>query len=100
MSRTTSVTGPASGGTATPVQNVDFNLRGTYEGFHFTNPQETPTRDEWDWRYFTIDTANVKLTEVGGSPLSMTLGRQDLIYGDAWLILGRHAAGRLQDDLL
>jgi hypothetical protein len=71
-------------GTLTPVKNMDLNLRIEWEGRHFSAPDGTPTYNKED---VLIDAANVKLTNVLDSPLTLTLGRQDIILGDGWLVL-------------
>ncbi|MCX5684697.1 MAG: alginate export family protein, partial [Planctomycetota bacterium] len=69
--------------TVTPVKDVDLNLRFESEPRHFSDPNGTPT---WNREQAWIDTANVKLTNFLGSPLTMTLGRQDILLGDGWLV--------------
>ena len=69
--------------TMTPAKDIDFNLRFEAEPRHFSDPNGTPT---WNEEQAWIDSANLKLTRVGGSPLTMTLGRQDIFLGDGWLV--------------
>ncbi len=69
--------------TLTPVKDVDLNLRFEAEPRHYSDPEGTPT---WNREQAWIDTANLKLTHVGGSPLTMTLGRQDIVLGEGWIV--------------
>jgi hypothetical protein len=69
--------------TLTPVKDIDLNIRFEAEPRHFSDPNGTP---DWNREQAVIDNANLKLTRVGGSPLTMTLGRQDIMLGDGWLV--------------
>lgn len=75
--------------TVTPVKDIDLNVRFESEPRHFSAPEGTPT---WNEEQAWIDTMNIKMTNVGGSPLSMTLGRQEILpgtpagLGDGWLV--------------
>lgn len=40
-----------------------------------------------DWQEGIIDNLNVKWKEVLGQPLNLTLGRQDIMLGDGWLVM-------------
>jgi hypothetical protein len=71
--------------TVTPVKDMDLNLRFEWEGRHWSSPGEV--HPSWAKEQVTIDTANIKLTNVLGTPLTLTLGRQDIILGDGWLVL-------------
>ena len=63
---------------------MDFNLRIVWEGRHFIAPDGMP---DFDHSSVLLDTLNLKLTRIAGSPLSMTIGRQDIILGDGWLVI-------------
>lgn len=69
--------------TVTPVKDIDLNLRFESEPRHFSNPEDTPT---WNREQAVIDTANLKFTRVAGTPLTMTIGRQDIVLGEGWLV--------------
>jgi len=69
--------------TVTPVKDVDLNLRITWEGRHWSAPDGTPT---WAKEQVIFDTLNLKFTNFLGTPLTMVLGRQDIILGDGWLV--------------
>jgi hypothetical protein len=70
--------------TVTPVKDVDLNLRIEWEGRHNSAPD---TLIEYGKEPVVVDNANVKLTEVLGTPLTLTLGRQDIFLGDGWLVM-------------
>jgi hypothetical protein len=70
--------------TLTPAKDIDLNMRIMWEGRHWSAPDGTP---EWVQGGVLMDILNLKLTNVGGSPLTMTLGRQDLMLGDGWLVM-------------
>jgi hypothetical protein len=69
--------------TVTPVKDVDLNVRFESEPRHFSDPNGM---DTWNREQAWIDSANVKLTNFLGSPLTMTLGRQDIMLGEGWLV--------------
>ena len=69
--------------TVTPVKDVDLNVRFESEPRHLSDPNGT---DTWNKEQAWIDSANVKLTNFLGSPLTMTLGRQDIFLGEGWLV--------------
>jgi|WetSurMetagenome_2_1015567.scaffolds.fasta_scaffold08265_4 hypothetical protein len=71
--------------TFTPVKDVDLNLRIEWEGREWTHPNDV--NPMWNKENVVFDTLNVKLTHVGGTPLTLTIGRQDIILGDGWLVL-------------
>jgi len=70
-------------GTVTPAKGIDLNMRITWEGKHFSVPDGG---DDFDHSMVLMDTLNLKLTNVGGSPISFTVGRQDIVLGDGWLV--------------
>jgi hypothetical protein len=70
--------------TVTPVKDVDFNIRFEWEGRHWSAPDGTPTYAQ---EQVVIDSANIVLRNLFGQPLTLTLGRQDIILGDGWLVL-------------
>ncbi|MCX5671668.1 MAG: hypothetical protein NTU94_10160, partial [Planctomycetota bacterium] len=75
--------------TLTPAKDVDLNLRITWEGRHYseTDGQSEAAFPTWLQGGVAVDNANLKLTNIGGSPLTATLGRQDIILGDGWLVM-------------
>ena len=75
--------------TLTPVKDIDLNLRITWEGRHYSESdgQSQAVLPTWVQGGVAVDNANLKLTNIGGSPLTATLGRQDIILGDGWLLM-------------
>ncbi len=70
--------------TVSPAENFDLNTRFTWEGRHYWTPDSKP---EWDWSYGIIDTANVKIGNLFDAPATLTVGRQDVMLGDGWLVM-------------
>lgn len=66
-------------------ENVDFNLKLTWEWRHFdkgwANQQET------DLDEIVFDNFNLTVRNLFDAPLTMVIGRQDIILGDGWLVL-------------
>jgi hypothetical protein len=69
--------------TVTPARDLDLNVRIMWEGRHFSEPHGTP---DFDAGEVFIDVLNVRARNVFGSPLTLTLGRQDIVLGDGWLV--------------
>jgi len=67
-----------------PMKDVEVNTRLVFEPRHYCNPPDKP-----DWRYeeAIFDHLNVKLKNLLGLPLTVTLGRQDIIFGNGFLVL-------------
>ena len=89
--------------TLTPVKNVEFYVRLCWEGRSFDHPDHIgyPTngyRGTWQQRaplsrgwmderdQVMFDNLYVKLTDIGGLPITVTAGRQDIGLGDNWLV--------------
>ncbi|MGB9601980.1 MAG: alginate export family protein [Limisphaerales bacterium] len=76
--------------TITPVEKFDFNIRLTAEPRNYIKPSfhKTPISGQ-DWTEGIIDIFNIKWNDAFGLPLTMTIGRQDLMLGDPlnwWLV--------------
>ena len=69
--------------TYSPNEFLEFNGRLAWEGRHYWQPS---TKPEWDNGYGFVDTANFKLKSKEAG-LTLTVGRQDIILGDGWLVL-------------
>ena len=69
--------------TIAPCDNFDFNTRLTWEGRYWHNPD---SREGWDSSEIVVDNLNgrVKLPDIN---TVATVGRQDIILGDGWLVL-------------
>ena len=76
-------------GTITPVKGIDLNGRLVWEGRYYTKPDHhlaPANQSDWDQGEVMWDNLNLRLTDIGGSGLSATVGRQDLKYGEGWLV--------------
>ena len=79
--------------TVTPTPDVDINVRLVYEPKHFCQPsREAFTRnaaylDEWTTSEAIVDQLNVVYRKAFGLPVTLKVGRQDIILGDGWLVL-------------
>lgn len=70
--------------TITPAQNIDVNTRLTWEARHWDEPE---SREGWDWSDVVWDNLNVRFSNLAGGNTTLTVGRQDIILGDGWLVL-------------
>lgn len=73
--------------TVTPAENVALNSRIMWEGRHWNKPDAF---SEWGngWRGDVMfDTLNLELKKIGGSPVSLKVGRQDIILGSGWIVI-------------
>lgn len=87
--------------TATPIENFSLNARLSAEPRYFTEPAgfgpygpsavaagSTP-REGMEWRYGILDNLNFKWSNIADQPLTLTVGRQDILLGDYydwWLV--------------
>ncbi len=87
--------------TLSPIEQVDFNARLTWEPRYWFKPEEeynvygykgrTQQMEDFELDEFIPDTFNVKI-KPADMPLTMTIGRQDFMvgprfeFGDGWLI--------------
>jgi hypothetical protein len=69
--------------TLTPAKGVDVNARIIWEGRHNSEPHNLPT---FVPNEVLIDVLNLRLTHPAGLPLTLTVGRQDIVLGDGWLV--------------
>lgn len=75
-------------GTLTPIKDtLDINMRLTWESRYWWQPEDVPARTDYVANNMVIDNINFKLKNPGGIPLTLTVGRQDIILGDGWLVL-------------
>ncbi len=65
-------------------ENLSFNARLEWEGRHYQNPN--PPTPEWYDGQALFDILNFKLT-VPQLATTLTVGRQEIILGDGWLVL-------------
>jgi hypothetical protein len=79
--------------TATMVTNVTLNARVSAEPRDFMEPSYPGTylnREGMEWRYGILDVANLKMANLFDQPLTVTLGRQDVMdvlnMRNGWLV--------------
>ena len=79
--------------TITPAENLTVNTRVSAEPRDFMEPSFPGTyldREGMEWRYGILDVANLKLANVLDQPLTVTLGRQDVMdvlnMRNGWLV--------------
>jgi hypothetical protein len=73
----------------TPVEDLSLNARLAAEPREWMMPAGyTPYKGNsgLDWREGIIDNLNVVWRNVGGMPMTIKAGRQDLFLGDGWLL--------------
>jgi hypothetical protein len=66
------------------TDDVDFNLKYNWEFRAWDEPTRKNKNTDYDevlWEHF-----NLVVRNLGGLPLTMTLGRQDIVLGTGWLI--------------
>ncbi|MBN2505843.1 MAG: alginate export family protein [Verrucomicrobia bacterium] len=71
----------------TPITNLSFNARMAAEPRTFTADGGFGIykgKQGTEWRYGILDNANVKWNNILDQPLSLTAGRQDIVFGDFW----------------
>jgi hypothetical protein len=78
--------------TAQTLPDLAFNIRLTAEPRHWTKPSFASAykaRTGTEWRYVIPDALNAKWSNALGHPITVTVGRQDILpgdLGDGWLI--------------
>lgn len=72
-------------GQISPTEDIDLNLRVVWEWINFCRPDSLAYRPI-DFSDVLFDRLNVEWRNVLGQPLTLKVGRQDLVYGDRWLI--------------
>jgi hypothetical protein len=79
--------------TVSPCKDFDINARMIYEPRHFCQPaREAFDRnaayiDEWVMSEALVDQLNFEWRNIGGQPLKVKVGRQDMVFGNGWLVL-------------
>ncbi len=71
-------------GQVAPTEGFEANARLIWEGRHYNKPD---VYDDWYSGAVLFDSLNVNFKGIAGSPLSLKLGRQDVILGNGWLVL-------------
>jgi len=74
-----------------PVTNLTLNARVSDESRDWMDKsyarQYGAGRTGMEWRYGVVDNLNVRVANLFGEPLTVTAGRQDVTFGDGWLVL-------------
>ncbi|KAF0103658.1 MAG: hypothetical protein FD187_926 [bacterium] len=76
-------------GQAAPAENIKAHGRLMWEGRHYSTldlPATTPHDDTYNGALM-FDSLYLQADRLGGLPLSLKLGRQDIILGNGWLVL-------------
>ncbi|MDA8429747.1 MAG: alginate export family protein [Geobacteraceae bacterium] len=68
--------------TLRPRQELEFKLRFTWEGRHYWLPA---SKEEWDESEIVIDSLSATY-RFPNIPVTLIVGRQDMVFGDGWLI--------------
>jgi hypothetical protein len=72
--------------TLSPMKELDLNVRLAWESRYWWEP-EIPPKDGWQENNLYFDNINFKVKQPFGLPVTLTVGRQDIILGDGWLVL-------------
>jgi hypothetical protein len=73
--------------TITPMKELEFNVRLAWESRYWFQPGDINARDDYVANNMFFDNLNFKIKQPFGLPVTMTVGRQDIILGDGWLVL-------------
>ena len=75
-------------GTKTKItDDIEFNLRWVWEFRTWDGPDTAGRPKEVDFDEIVWDRFNLTIRNLGGMPLTMVVGRQDIILGTGWLVL-------------
>jgi hypothetical protein len=73
--------------TLTPAKGLDLNVRMTIESRDWTETSfSAPFHKGWDWNEVVFDYLNLRWKGGKNVPVTVQVGRQDLSFGDNWLI--------------
>jgi hypothetical protein len=73
----------------TPVDGLSLNARVAAEPREWMKPSSSGTylnQSGMEWRYGIVDNLNVQWKKPLDLPATLTVGRQDIILGDGWLV--------------
>lgn len=73
-------------GQYTPSETLTANARLMWEGRHYAEP-DIASFETWYSGAVMFDNLYVQADKVGGLPLKLKLGRQDIMLGNGWLML-------------
>ncbi|NCA71301.1 MAG: hypothetical protein EOM91_14610 [Sphingobacteriia bacterium] len=78
-------------GTYAPTETLSGHARLTWEGRHYNKPDAEdypiPGFETWYSGGILFDQLTLDAKQIGGLPLALKLGRQDLRLGNGWLVL-------------
>ncbi|MCY2955025.1 MAG: alginate export family protein [Planctomycetota bacterium] len=79
-------------GTVSPCDQFEANIRLTNEIRYWWTPASKPDAASdndgpWDWSDIVFDNLNIKFKNLFDTKSALTIGRQDIILGDGWLVL-------------
>ncbi|MTW19951.1 alginate export family protein [Allochromatium palmeri] len=78
-------------GSYSPDDQLEASARLIWEGRHYQDPAASswPVAgfETWYSGGLFFDQLKVDFKQIGGSPLSLRLGRQDIVLGNGWLVL-------------
>ncbi len=69
-----------------PDEHFSLNTRIAAEPRNFMKPRNAAGNSGMEWRYGIIDNLNVKWSNGFDLPMTLTVGRQDILLGDGWLV--------------
>ena len=81
------------GATVKPCEDLRFNMQLVYEPMHYFAPDRelyvdhAGIIDNWVQNEAVFDTFNIQWKNVLKLPVTLTVGRQALIFGNGWLVL-------------
>jgi hypothetical protein len=68
-----------------PAEGVKFDARLTWEGRHYAKPEIAAFEKSYSGALL-FDNLSMTLAQPGGLPLTLKLGRQDILLGNGWLV--------------
>ena len=72
----------------TPAEDIEINTRLVWEWRNYCKPDDDDRSGPINWDEALFDTMNIKLKNFAGiEGTSLTIGRQDIILGNGWLVL-------------
>lgn len=73
--------------TITPVENMTINTRLVWEWRNYCKPDSDARSGPIEWDEAIFDRMNVSFKNAFDLPIDITVGRQDIILGNGWLVL-------------
>lgn len=65
-----------------PLDGLELAARVAWEGRHYWSPSST---DPWDRSEVIVDNVHARIA-VPGVPVTLIVGRQDVVFGEGWLV--------------